>query len=341
MARFDQRDSGYWQARIRRKGWPAESKTFRTKAEAEAWARGIESSMDRGSFVSSATAERTLLDDVIKAFRTNFAPHHYRGSAWANKLDRLSNRLGAYSLASITADRVAWYRDERLKDPDPRYKDPKTAPRLSAATVKTEIDMLSKVLDVAAKEMRIALPAGNPVSMIRKPVSAPPRERRLTSGEAANLFNACQQSRNRWLLPAVQLSIETGMRQGELLGLKWADIDLTKRVAYLAQTKNGTARAVPLSSKAAELMQGLARDIRGNLIPVEKQTLHSAFKAACGRAKLHDFRWHDLRHEALSRLAERGDLSVLELSAISGHKTLRLVQMYVQLHAAQLAQKLG
>lgn len=341
MAVFDQRESGYWQARVRRKGWPPVSKTFQRKSDAEAWARGVEADMDRGAFVSASASERTLLRDVIKAFRADFAPHHYRGHAWAHKLDRIEARLGAYSLASLTADRVAWYRDERLRDPDPRFKDSKAAPRVSAATVKTEIDMLSKVLDVASKEMRISLPAGNPVGLIRKPASAPARERRLTEDEATALLEACAKSRNLWLAPAVKLSIESAMRQGELLSLKWTDVDLSKRVAYLPQTKNGTNRGVPLSSRAIKILEDLPRSLKKKVIPLEKQTLHSAFKAACGRAKLENFRWHDLRHEALSRLAERGDLSVLELSAISGHKTLRLVQMYVQLHAAQLALKLG
>lgn len=341
MAVFDQRESGYWQARVRRKGWPPMSKTFQRKADAEAWARSVEAEMDRGAFVSASASERTLLRQVINAFRTDFAPHHYRGSAWEHKLDRIEARLGAYSLASLTADRVAWYRDERLKDADPRYKDAKNAPRISPATVKTEIDMLSKVLDVAGKEMRITLPTGNPVAQIRKPVAPAPRERRLTADEATALLEACAKSLNRWLLPAVNLSIETAMRQGELLSLHWTEVDLGKRVAYLAKTKNGSARAVPLSSRAVVILEGLAKDSKGRVIPLEKQTLHSAFRAACDRANLANFRWHDLRHEALSRLAERGDLSVLELSAISGHKTLRLVQMYVQLHASQLAKKLG
>lgn len=341
MANFFPRESGFWQARVRRKGWPSQSKTFAKKSEAEAWARSVEAEMDRGAFVSAAPAERTLLKDVIKTFRSDFAPHHYRGSAWEHKLDRLEARLGEYSLAALTPERVSWYRDERLKDPDPRYKDAKAAPRISPATVKTEIDMLSKVMDVAGKEMRIRIPMGNPVRDVRKPVSAPPRERRLTAEEANALLEACGKSLNNWLRPAVQLAIETAMRQGELLSLTWANVDTEKRVAYLAITKNGTSRAVPLSSRAIAVLAGLPKDIKGRVIPVEKQTLHSAFKTACSRANLEDFRWHDLRHESLSRLAERGDLSVLELSAISGHKTLRLVQMYVQLHASQLAAKLG
>lgn len=341
MAVFDQRDSGYWQARIRRKGWPPQSRTFRTKGEAETWARSVEADMDKGAFVSSALAERTLFKEVAARFTTEFAPYHYRGAGWKHKLARLVERLGAYSVASLTQDRVAWYRDQRLQDPDPRFKEPKSAPTVSGATVKTELDLLSKVLDVASKEFRIPLPSGNPVAMIRKPIGNPSRDRRLASEAFEKLLAACEQSRNTWLKPAVLISVETAMRQGELLALRWENVNLEKRVAFLLMTKNGAARAVPLSSRAVALLEALPRSIDGRVLPLEKQGLHAVFTTACKRANISDFHWHDLRHESLSRFAERGDLSVLELAAISGHKTLRMMQMYVQLHATKLAQKLG
>lgn len=341
MAVFDQRDSGYWQARIRRKGWPAQSRTFRTKGQAETWARATEADMDKGAFVSAALAERTLFKDIAVRFSKEFAPHHYRGAGWQHKLARLVKRLGPFSLASLTQDRVAWYRDQRLQDPDPRFKDPQNAPSVSGATVKTELDLLSKVLGVAAKEFRIPLPSGNPVAMIRKPTGNRSRDRRLDSEEFDRLLAACERSRNTWLKPGVVISVETAMRQGELLALRWDDVDLKKRVALLRITKNGDARTVPLSSRAVALLSALPKAIDGRVLPQEKQGLYAAFKTACNRAGLEDFHWHDLRHEAISRLAERGDLSILELSAISGHRTQRTLQIYVQMHASALAEKLG
>ncbi len=174
MATFEQRASGYWQAKIRRKGHAPESKTFRTKTEAEAWARQVEAAIERGGFVSAATADRTTFDDLADNFEKDFAPHHYKGPAWKHKLKALRGRLGKLSLTAITPKVVANYRDNRLKDPDPRFKDPTTAPRVSGATVKTEIDLLSKILDVAQKEFGIALPAGNPVLGVRKPSGGEP-----------------------------------------------------------------------------------------------------------------------------------------------------------------------
>jgi integrase len=344
LASIKQRPEGTWQAKVRRKGWPAQTRTFRTKALAESWARAIEGEMDRGAFVSRAEAERTTLDDLAERFRREFAPHHYRGEGWKHKLERLLERLGQYSLIAITPEIVAAYRDERLRDPDPRYKDPEKAPRVSGATVKTELDLLAKMLDVAQKEFGIALPLGNPVHNIRKPKSSESRQRRLTSDEWAKLEEACKQSRNSWLHPALLLAVETAMRQGELLNLKRADVDKAKQTAWLKETKNGEPRAVPLTSRAIKVIEGLPRSTTGLVLPVEKQALHSAFKTACRRAGIEDYRWHDLRHEALSRFAERGDLSVLELAAISGHKSassLKMLQVYVQFHASKLAEKLG
>jgi integrase len=341
MAAFQQRSNGYWQARVRRDGWPTQSNTFRTKVLAEQWARAVEGHMDKGSFVATTLAERTVFKDVANKFRKEYAPHHYRGDGWSHKLDRLVERLGEFSIANLNQNLVTQYRDLRLSDPDPRYGDPQKAPRVSGATVKTELDLLSKVLSITTKEFGIPLPLGNPVHTIRKPTDAPSRERRLTSEQFDSLIAQCKISRNRWLLPAVLFSTETAIRQGELLSLTWADVNIAKRVAKLPKTKNGESRTVPLSSRAAAVLEGLARTIKGKVFPVGKQTLYGAYKAACERAKIKDFTWHDLRHEALSRLAERGDLSVLELSAISGHKTLRLMQLYVQMHASDLAKKLG
>lgn len=344
MASIKQRPEGTWQAKVRRKGWPAQTKTFRTKALAQTWATAIESKMDSGTFVSTAEAERTTLDQLAERFRQEYAAEHYRGASWHHKLDRLLERLGEYSLAAITPEIVKAYKEERQQDPDPRYKKPEAAPRVSGATVKTELDLLSKMYDVAIKEFQIALPMGNPVLSVSRPKDAASRDRRLTDDEWTALETACKQSRNTWLHPALLLAVETAMRQGELLSLKRADFDKAKRTAWLRDTKNGEPRAVPLTRRAIEIFEGLPRSTTGLVIPVEKQALHSAFRTACRRAGIDDYRWHDLRHEALSRLAEGGKVSLLELAAISGHKDvgrLKMLKTYVQFNASKLAEKLG
>lgn len=342
MATFDQRESGYWQAKVRRKGWPVQSKTFRTKAEAETWARAVESEMDRGAFISRSAAESTTVAALAKDYTSDFAPHHYRGEGWKYKLAALVERLGSYSLAALTPQVVAGYRDARLKDPDPRYKrDPAAAPRVSGATVKTELDLLSKLLEWAVKEKGIPLPAGNPVAGVRKPGAGRARDRRLSAQEWEALERECRASKNPWLPAAVALAVETAMRQGELLALLWQDVDKGRRLAMLRETKNGEARAVPLSSRALQVLQALPVSVDGRVIPQDRMTVYKAFERAVARAGIQDYTWHDLRHEALSRLAERGDLSVLELAAVSGHKTLQMLKRYTHLQAENLARKLG
>jgi integrase len=142
----------------------------------------------------------------------------------------------------------------------------------------------------------------------------------------------------------VRLAMATAMRQGEMVDLMWSDIDLDRRTAVLRETKNGTTRTVPLSSTALEVLRGLAADARGNGkvfdIQVGRAVTH-AFAKACKVAGLDDLHFHDLRHEATSRLFERTDLRDIEIASITGHKTMDMLKRYAHLHAGDLADRLG
>ena len=341
MATFRRRASGYVQAIVRRKGWPVESKSFRTKAEAEMWARDVENKMDRGVFVSTSDAEQMTFSDLVKRFRTEFAPHHYRvrdgNETWRFQCERLESWFGDYSLAAIDQQLVAKFRDERLAGTSNRAA-------VAESSVRKEIYMLSKILGFGEKECGITLPRGNPVDKIRKPKDSKSRDRRLTADEWAKVEQECKKSRNPWLAAALTFAVETATRQGEMLSLEWRRIDKERRLALLLdpdKIKTAEPRAVPLSSRALAALEGLPRDLKGKVFPVERLTLTRAFERACARAGVVDYRWHDLRHEALSRLAERGDFSVLELAAVSGHKTLQMLKRYTHLQATKLAEKMG
>ena len=331
-----------WQAIVRRRGHPQQSKTFRTKAEAEAWASLVEADILRGTYQPSAAAERTTLHDLIQDFTTDFAPLHYRvredkKEAWRFQLARLDESLGAYSLMALDQKTIASYRDERLRGT-------KVRKAVNESTVRKELYMLSKVLGFAEAEKGINLPRGNPVNKIRKPSEGQGRNRRLSKTEWAAFELQCQRSRNILLWPAVQLAVETAMRQGELLSLDWSQIDREERLAFLVdpkKIKNEEPRSVPLSPTALEVLAGLPQKDSGPVLPIERMTLYHAFGYACDRARIRDFTFHDLRHEALSRLAERGDFSLLELAEVSGHKTLQMLKRYTHLRAARLADKLA
>lgn len=345
MATFDQRDSGNWQAIIRRKGFPNQSKTFPTKGEAERWARQIEASMDTGKFQSISEAEELTFADLAKRFREEFAPTHYKSSAWQFKLEKLIDRLKDYALSNITTRVVEHYIRIRSQDPDSRYKtDSASTPRVSGATVKTEVDLLSKIFEVAIHKFKIHLPLGNPTVGATKPKSSPSRDRRLTDTEREALMRECAKSRNPWLLTVVKLAVETGVRRKELLEIERKNIHTTRRVAVVEASKQklGKAehRAIPLSRRAVTALEELPESKSDLAIPQAPGTVYKAFKNACARAKIEDYTYHDLRHEALSRMGEKGTLSVLEIASISGHKNLQTLKKYVHFQAEKLATKL-
>ena len=352
MATFTQRESGWWQAKIRMRGQPVASKTFPTRRDAEAWAKVTESAMLRGHYIARDDAEKTTLHDLIERYRADVLPMK-RGKHFAPALRVLDEHLGALALSAITSKRVADFRDARTKA------------GLSASTVRKEINLLSKLVDLAGKEWGIAL-AANPCAMVTKPTENNARSRRLSPGEERYLLAACKGS----TALLVRLALETAARLGELLALQWSDVDLQRRVILLRGidgrgTKSGDdVRAVPLSSAAVSVFDELSklpRSIDGRVFYQWKASdsfsktwvravarARALYVADCGKAGkepdaafLADLRFHDLRHEAVSRLFERGVFDAMEVASISGHKTLQMLKRYTHLRAEDLAKKLG
>lgn len=137
---------------------------------------------------------------------------------------------------------------------------------------------------------------------------------------------------------ALTLALETGMRRGELLSMRWRDLDLQRCTVMLPQTKNGHARTVPLSPAAVETMRALPRT-GDRVLPISDNAVRLAWERLRARAGVTDLRFHDLRHDAISRLVERG-FSMPEVQLISGHRDTRMLSRYVHLNAADLVAKL-
>ena len=339
MATIRKKGNFQWHVQIRRKGFPVTTKTLETEDAAIKWARDVESKMDKGIFFDRALAEQTTLSQHIDDFLKNHAPGEYKQrvdgkEAYKFQCKHLRKKLGAYCLAAIDQKVVSKYRDDRLKE---KWR----GKLLSGSTVRKELYLLSALFVYAEKQCGIELPKGNPVLKVRMPKENKGRDRRLSDDEWKKLEAECRASRNRSLWPAVRLAIALGARQNEILSLHWKDVNKKRSIALLRETKNGDDRAVPLSSEALAVLNELPIDIGGKVFKVERMTLYHAFVAALKRAGLTDYTFHDLRHESLSRLSERGDLSMLEIASISGHKTLKMLQRYTHLHAEKLAKKLG
>jgi integrase len=200
--------------------------------------------------------------------------------------------------------------------------------------VRLELALPSHMFEVARREWNME-DLVNPVKAIWKPKVPRGRARRLQAGEEARLLLASPPR----LVPVVKLAIETGMRRSELAGLTWRDVDLDARVIHLEDTKNGDSRDVQLSSRALAVLEGLPRG-GPTVFQVTPDWATKAFVKAARTAGLRNIRFHDLRHEATSRLFELG-LNVVEASSITGHKSLQMLKRYTHLKAADLVVKLG
>ena len=348
MATIRKRGEYSYEAQIRRLGYPAITKTFTFRLDAEKWARQMEGELDRGLYLPRHESEKTIVADLVARFETNILPKKRSTKHFAPCLARINEAFGKRAVATISSQDVAGWRDKRLKT-------------VSPSTVRKELAVLSKLLDLGAKEWGVVIPA-NPVKMVSKPSEPRGRERRLRTSEEKLLKAACKTSENSSLEPLMELAIETAMRLGELLSLRWEHVDLRNRTAHLPITKNGEARDVPLSTTAVSVfrkLKKLPRAIDGRVFgswaradsftKSWSRTVSKARKSyeeECGKAKrkpdsriLEDLHFHDLRHEATSRLAEK--LDTHELARVTGHKSLQMLMRYYHPHAADLAKKLG
>jgi len=284
--------------------------------------------MDRGNYISRSEAESTTLGDVLQRYIVDVCPSMRGGTEDTIRLRAMCRtRLAKLSMAALTPMAIAAYRDERLK-------------QVAPGTVIRELAYLSAIVNHARREWGINIT--NPVASVRKPPSPQGRDRVLSAEEECRLLAALAPTgrRNPWLRPMAILSLETAMRRGELLQLRWQNIDLASQTAFLPMTKNGTPRTVPLSRKAVDLLRDLPRCIDGSVFPINAPAHHKAFERACKRAGLVDLHWHDLRHTAITRLATKLP-NLIELAAVSGHRSLTMLKRYYHPSAADLAKKIG
>ena len=327
MATLRKRSNGHWQARVRKANQTL-TKTFINKADAEKWAKQVEVELDKGSFINLALAERTTFAEIIERYITEVLPTMRGGKADYIRLKALARRpIAKLNMVALNPQRIAQFRDERLKE-------------IAPATVIRELAYVSSIINHARREWGINIT--NPVFMIKKPVGPQGRSRTLDDVETIRLLNALKPTGRKsiWMQPLVQLALETAMRRGELLGLRWDHIDIPRRTAYLELTKNGDSRTVPLSTKAIEVLKSMPRSIDGRVFPINHAAVSANFDRARKRAEIEGIRFHDLRRTAITMLAHKLP-NLVELSAVSGHKSLAMLKRYYHPNPELLAEKLG
>lgn len=324
MATIRKRFAG-WQARVQRKGFNEKCKTFNHRNDAVAWARMIESEMDRGIYLNRTAAESTTLSEILNRYLVEITPNkkgasieRYRINAW------LKNDLAKRFISTLKTSDFATWRDNRIKTGS------------AANTIRLELAVISNLFNVAKSEWGFES-INNPTKNIRTPKLPYGRSRRVSDKEIDLLINNTESYELPYI---IKVALETGMRRSEIANLKWRYIDLNKQILLIPITKNGEARTIPLTTSCVAVLKSIPKNINGRVFNMTDNAISRAFLRVRLRCGLEDLHFHDIRHEAVTRFFEKG-LNMMEVSTISGHKTLQMLKRYTHLKAEDLAKKLG
>ncbi|MER8564528.1 site-specific integrase [Mesorhizobium sp. M0924] len=324
-----------YQVQVRRKGVAPSTKTFTLLADAKEWARHQERLADRAELgPDRKVLERTTLANLVQRYVDEMVPDKKGGEIEAIVLKAfLRHRICKRRLSELTTADFATYRDERLKT-------------ISTKSLKRQIAPLSHMFEVARLNWSLPI-RSNPLRDLSLKVTDNKRDRRLRDGEFENLIEAGRRTRNRLLIPIVRLALETAMRRGEIIALRFRDVDIERCTATIRDSKNGHSRTIPLSSIAiatlettTAMMSIKSKTQNERIFPVTPVSVRLGWDKLTKRANIDDLHFHDLRHEAISRFFEKG-LTVPEVASISGHRDIRMLLRYAHADKAQLAKKLS
>lgn len=323
MATITQRN-GKWRVQIRMKG-VSRSATFERASDAKAWAARIESQIMDG--IQGNAPRNTIFADLIRRYLSEVTPSKRGAREESYRIGRaLKTPLAKVRLADLRPQDFADWRDQRLQE-------------VSPTSVGRELTTLSAVCEHAMKEW--GLLRENPVRKISKPKKSRAREQEIADICAALLYRPNEKPKMavQRVAVAVLFAIETAMRAGEICGLKWADVNMRRRIAHLPITKNGDSRDVPLSLRAAELIEQLRGIDDTWVFSLDAKSLDVLFRRARDNCGIQGLHFHDTRREALTRLSKKVPVEVL--AKISGHRDLRiLLNVYYRPDMADIAKML-
>lgn len=329
---------GRWRAQVRRKGHPAYTETFGTKAEAERWARAVESQIDSGRRPQGRVVigHAYLLRDVIRDYRrlrANSRPvddesnEHYQ-------LKRLARHMGERDALSLTTDDLVEFCRERAEDGAGPY------------TINMDIGKLGTVLRLVFGVKRLVVP--DVVAQARPALThlgliggGGRRERRPNDDELSGLLAWLARERAPIYADVVRFAVVTAMRRAEVCRIVWEDVDTEKKMVMIRQRKHPRQKKandewVPLLHGAWELVQAQPTRV-GRIFPVHPRTISKYFRDACLALSIPDLQLRDMRHEGVSRLFEYG-YQIQEVALVSGHRKWETLRRYTQLKPEDLHQ---
>jgi integrase len=332
-----------YRAKVRLKGYPTQTATFERLTDAKKWIQSTEAAIREGRHFKTSEAKKRTLKELVDRYIKEILPQKPKSKTdQTTQLNWWKNQIGSYSLADLTPALIVEYRSKLLLEPSTRKA------KRSPSTVNRYCSSLSHCFTIAVKEWEWM--QENPILKISKLKEPRGRTRFLDDKERERLLLACKDSNSQLLYVLVVLALSTGARKMEILSLKWQDVDLKRGLIILHDTKNEEKRSLPLVSTAKELMQKHFKNRHENtnlVFPAknlkEPIDIRAPFETALRRAKIEDFRWHDLRHSCASYLAMNG-ASLAEVAAALGHKTLSMVKRYSHLsdsHTAVVVERMN
>ncbi|WP_354099900.1 site-specific integrase [Bradyrhizobium sp. S3.9.2] len=273
---------------------------------------------DRSDLPADSSILKTLkLADLIARYRKEVTPKKRGGKVEDSVLARmLSDPICKLPLSQLGTADFARYRDRRLAC-------------IAPTTLKRQLNPIQHMFEVAKRDWAIPI-RENPVKALCFSATMRMRTRRLRPGELNRLMKAARACRSPAIAQIIQFALATSMRRGEIAAMQWKDLDLKRQLLTIPYTKNGHGRTIPLSNDAIRtLPRRLATN--GRVFPMTGNAIHLAWDRIVERSGIDDLRFHDLRHEAISRFFELG-LTIPEVAMISGHRDATMLLRYA--HAA-------
>ncbi len=311
MASFRKTKNGY-EVRIKVRGL-TRSKTVSTRQEGRLWAAQAYKDL----LLSSEDIQRipTLLE-LIERYEKEVCPRHKGCRQEVARLGLLAREPFVQNRADqVTTDIVRSYKERLVKSGN------------SNATINLKLSLLSAIYKAAHLDWNHALK--NPVEGVRRPAQGHGRYRRLADAERLKIEGYLETRVSTTFASFIRLALATGMRRSEILGLSWEAVDLDRRLITLKDSKNSRPRWIPIDESAMKVLLTQQRLNTSKPFPLTLSAVDSAWKRMVKRLELTDLRLHDLRHEALSRWAERLNGDPYKLCLISGHRTLQMTHRYV------------
>jgi len=320
-----------YKVRIRKPNNPTVTKSFSSKNLAEKWARRTELDIEEGTYFDKKESASHTVNDLVNRYikedlkrlsETDWPARERQLKWWKSE-------IGHLTLNKVTPALLVGLRNKLKNEPTDKQI------LRSGATVNRYLAAFSAALGIAASEWQWI--TSNPFSRVRREKEAEGRTRFLSHDERNALLKSCKESKNKNLYPVTLLALSSGMRQAEIMTMKWEQVDFVRNTVTLNKTKNGEVRVVPLVGLALETLKrhGKIRNLKNPYVFIGRHLMNAKFprgswKTAITAAEITDFKFHDCRHSCASELAMNG-ASLHEIAAVLGHKTLAMVQRYAHL----------